>query len=124
MKPVRRRIRRHFGLTAKQVAVRSQRPWYFQWGIAAAFVTAGYFIAYWQFTGGGENIYEKLKFTTLQNQSLQTKIVQIERQLQIEKAAQNNLEKELDIVQDENIRLKEDLLFYKNMLGAKPGLKR
>ena len=124
MKPVRRRIRRHFGLTAKQVAVRSQRPWYFQWGVAVAFVISGYLIAYWQFTGGGENIHEKLKFATQENQILQTKIVQVERQLQIEKAAQNNLEKELNIVQDENIRIKEDLLFYKNMVGARRGPNR
>lgn len=118
MKPVRRRIRRHFGLTAKQVAVRSQRPWYFQWSVAVAFVVAGYFIAYLQLTGG-ENIHQKLKLVTLENQTLQTKVVQLERQLQIEKAAQNILEKELNNVQDENIRVKEDLLFYKNMVGTK-----
>jgi hypothetical protein len=45
MKPVRRKIRRHFGLTAKQVAVRSQRPWYFQWALAALFIGLGYFVA-------------------------------------------------------------------------------
>lgn len=124
MKPVRRRIRRHFGLTAKQVAVRSQRPWYFQWLVAAIFVIAGYMIAYWQFTGGGENLGEKLRLVTLENQSLQTKIIQVERQIQIEKAAQGNLEKELNIVQDENMHVKEDLLFYKNMVNQKRLLNR
>lgn len=119
MKPVRRRIRRHFGLTAKQVAVRSQRPWYFQWAVAALFMLAGYFMAYWQFTGGGENVQEKLKQAILENQALQTKIVQVDRQLQIEQAAQSNLEKELNVVQDENIHIKEDLLFYKNMVNNK-----
>lgn len=119
MKPVRRRIRRHFGLTAKQVAVRSQRPWYFQWLVAGLFVLAGYVIAYWQFTGGGENLSEKLKLMTLENQNLQTKIIQVERQIQIEKAAQSNLEKELNVVQDENMHVKEDLLFYKNMVSQK-----
>ena len=119
MKPVRRRIRRHFGLTAKQVAVRSQRPWYFQWGVALLFVVVGYLVAYWQFIGGGENLSEKFKQATLENQSIQTKIIQAERQLQIEKAAQANLEKELNFVQDENIKIKEDLLFYKNMVNNK-----
>lgn len=119
MKPVRRRIRRHFGLTAKQVAVRSQRPWYFQWGVALLFIATGYLIAYWQFTGGGENLSEKLKQATLENQSMQTKVIQTERQLQIEQAAQGNLEKELNLVQDENIKIKEDLLFYKNMVNNK-----
>jgi hypothetical protein len=43
----------------------------------------------------------------------------LERQLQIEQAAQRNLDKELNLVQDENMQVKEDLLFYKNMLGNK-----
>lgn len=118
MKPVRRRIKRHFGLTAKQVAVRSQRPWYFQWAVAAAFVLAGYLMAYWQFTGG-EDLLQRFELTALENQNLNTKLVQVERQLQIEKSAQANLGKELNLVQDENIQLKEELLFYKNMVGGR-----
>lgn len=119
MKPVRRRIRRHFGLTAKQVAVRSQRPWYFQWAVAVLLVVAGYLIAYWQYAAGGENVSAKLKRALFENQSLQSKTIQVERQLQIEQAAQHNLEKELNIVHDENINLKEDLLFYKSMVNGK-----
>lgn len=119
MKPVRRRIRRHFGLTAKQVAVRSKRPWYFQWGMTVLFVVLGYSVAYWQFASGGENVHEKLRQTVLENQTLNTKIIQVERQLQIEQAAQTNLTKELNNVQDENMRIKEDLVFYKNMLNGK-----
>jgi len=118
MKPVRRRIRRHFGLTAKQVAVRSKRPWYFQWGITAAFVMAGYLIAYWQFSAR-DDIYQKFQQTTLENQTLHTKIIQVERQLQIEQAAQSNLTQELNKVQDENMHIKQDLVFYKNMLSGK-----
>ena len=118
MKPVRRRIRRHFGLTAKQVAVRSKRPWYFQWGITALYVVAGYAIAYWQFAGA-EDVHQKLKQTALENQSLHTKIIQVERQLQIEQAAQTNLTQELNKVQDENMHIKQDLVFYKNMTNGK-----
>ena len=88
------------------------------------FIMGGYLIAYWQFTGGGENIGEKLKQATLENQNLQTKIIQVERQIQIEKAAQSNLEKELNVVQDENIHIKEDLLFYKNIVNQKRLLNR
>lgn len=119
MKPVRRRIRRHFGLTAKQVAVRSKRPWYFQWGMTALFIALGYAVAYWQFASGGESLHAKLNQTALENQTLNTKIIQVERQLQIEQAAQTNLTKELNNVQDENMRIKEDLVFYKNMLNGK-----
>lgn len=119
MNPVRRRIRRHFGLTAKQVAVRSQRPWYFQWGITVLFVVSGYLVAYWQFVSGGENIHEKLQQATLENQTLHTKVIQIELQLQIEKAAQSNLTKVLNNVQDENIHIKKELILYKNIVKGK-----
>lgn len=119
MRPVKRKIRRHFGLTAKQVAVRSQRPWYFQWAVAAILIALGYGVAYWQYTSGGENLVDKLKLATFENQGLQTKVIQLERQLQIEQAAQQNLDKELNLVQDENMKIKEDLLFYKNMVGDK-----
>ncbi|MDO9052139.1 MAG: hypothetical protein Q8N02_04020 [Methylotenera sp.] len=119
MKPVRRRIRSHFGLTAKQVAVRSKRPWYFQWGVAVIFIVLGYVSAYWQFTGGGESIRDNLKQATLENQALNTKVIQTERQLQIEQAAQVNLTKALNQVQDENIHIKEELVFYKQMLNGK-----
>jgi hypothetical protein len=122
MKPVRRRIRRHFGLTAKQVAVKSKRPWYFQWSITTLYLLVGYVIAYWQFAGV-EDVHQKLKQTVLENQSLHTKIIQVERQLQIEQAAQSNLTQELIKVQDENIQIKQDLVFYKNITNDKKLLK-
>lgn len=119
MKPVKRKIRRHFGLTAKQVAVRSKRPWYFQWAVTVLLVFSGYLIAYWQFAMDSENVGTKLKQAISEGQSLQSKVIQVERQLQIEQVTQHNLEKELNLVQDENLRMKEDLLFYKNMVNGK-----
>lgn len=118
MKPVRRKIRRHFGLTAKQVAVRSQRPWYFQWMIAALLILIGYFFAYWQFAGR-ENLTAKVNQAILENQNLQTKMIQAEQQVKIEQASQKNLNEELKIVHAENIKLKEDLLFYKKIVVKK-----
>jgi uncharacterized protein (DUF58 family) len=118
MKPVRRNIRRHFGLTARQVAVRSQRPWYFQVLMAALFVALGFALAYWMLHDT-ENIREKLQQATLENRDLETKLVGAQRELQVELATNNNLAKELASVQDENIKIKEDIFFYKNMLNGK-----
>lgn len=118
MKPVRSRIRRHFGLTAKQVAVRSQRPWYFRALLAALFAALGFASAYWMLRDT-ENLGEKLKQVTLENKELETKLVGAQRELQVELATNNNLAKELASVQDENLKIKEDLFFYKNMVGGK-----
>ena len=120
MKPVRRKIRRHFGLTAKQVAVRSKRPWYFQVLLAVLFVTIGFASAYWIFQGGeNKSIRQQSDQVVLENKLLQTRLVGAQRELQIELATNNNLAKELASVQDENIKIKEDLFFYKNMLDGK-----
>ena len=120
MKPVRRKIRRHFGLTAKQVAVRSKRPWYFQALLAVLFVTIGFASAYWIFQGGeNKSIRQQSDQVLLENKLLQTRLVGAQRELQIELATNNNLAKELASVQDENIKIKEDLFFYKNMLDGK-----
>ena len=121
MRPVDRRVRRHFGLTARRVAVRSQRPWYFQVLMAALFVALGFTLAYWMLhdSGNTENIREKLKQTTLENKDLETRLVGAQRELQVELATNNNLAKELASVQDENIKIKEDIFFYKNMLNGK-----
>ena len=127
MKPVRRNIRRHFGLTAKQVAVRSQRPWYFRVVLAAACVSFGFGLAYWLLHDNESQSIKlqlqqaalNLQQTTLINKELEVKLVGVQRELQVEQATNNNLAKELASVQDENIKIKEDLFFYKNMVGKK-----
>jgi hypothetical protein len=120
MKPVRRKIRRHFGLTAKQVAVRSQRPWYFQSLLAILFMLLGALLAYWLLRGSDNgDIKQKMQQIALENKALEAKLVGAQRELQIELATNINLAKELASVQDESIKTKEDLFFYKNMLDKK-----
>ncbi len=120
MKPVSRRLKRHFGSTAKRVAVKSQRPWYWPWLFTGVLMLAGYLVGYWQFTGGDYgDLLRSVERLTKENQSLQAKMVYSERQLQVEQATQSNLSKELAKLQDEDMKLKEDLAFYKNMLGEK-----
>lgn len=113
MKPVRRKIRKHFGLTAHQVAVRSKRPWYFEWMLWALCLIFGYAIGYYQFAYDKENIDAVL----MENQSLDIQRIKLERQLQIEHATQQSFQEQLKTLQDENLKLKEDLLFYQQMSG-------
>lgn len=120
MKPVRRKIRRHFGLTAKNVAVRSQRPWYFQALLAFLYVALGFGLAYWLLHNGDtETVRKNLQQVTLENSALEAKLIGAQRELQVELATNNNLAKELASVQDENLKTKADLFFYKNMLSGK-----
>lgn len=120
MKPVSRRFKRHYGMSARRVSVRSQQPWYWQWVVAATLIVLGYLLAYWQYTGGDysgmRTRYEQL---AKDNQALQAKVIYSESELRIEKATQNNLAKQLESLQDQNMKLKEDVELYKNMLNQK-----
>jgi hypothetical protein len=120
MKPIRRKVRKHFGVTSKQVAVRSHRPWYFQGLLAFACMCLGCALAYWVLHDGeNENIRVRLQQVELENKELQTKLIGAQRELQVELATNNNLAKELATVQDESLKVKEDLVFYKNMMSKK-----
>jgi hypothetical protein len=118
MRPVDRRVRNHFGLTARRVSVRSQRPWYFRVLLAILCVALGYAIAYWVLHDT-ENVREKLQQAKLDNKELEIKLVGAQRELQVELATNNTLAKDLASVQDENIKIKEDLFFYKNMVSKR-----
>ncbi len=116
IRPIRRRLRNHFGLTAKQVAVRSHRPWYFQSMLAVIYVLVGFALAYWALHDDDtENVRHRLQQVTAENIELQKKLLASQRELQVELATSNNLAKTLTAQQDETIKLKEELVFYKNM---------
>ena len=120
MKPVRRNVRRHFGLTAKQVAVRTRWPWYFKFFLILMFISSGFLLAYWIFKGGeNANIHERVQQQAIEIKELEAKLVGAQRELQVELATNNTLAKELASVQDDSIKTKEELFFYKNMLGKK-----
>lgn len=85
-------------------------------------VLLGYVFGYWQFAAGDLNtLNSRVHQLTLENQSLQARIVHHERQLQVEQAAQSNLAKELATLQAEDMRIKEDVEFYKSILKVTPG---
>ena len=116
MRRVRRGIKRHFGATARNVSIRSRRPWYWRLLLAAGLVLLGYLFAYWRIVGGGFDA-QSLQSLRQENSALHASMVRIQRQLQVERAAQSTLAKEIDNLQGESMRLKEDVTFYKNILS-------
>ena len=124
MRSVKRKLRRHFGATAHRVAVRAHFAWY--WLPLAAFgaLILGYGAAYMQFAGSQlRGMHQKIVDVDTRSQAMQFKLVQAERQLQVERAAQLNLSRELDSVQAESMRLKEDIAFYQNIFNERKGLR-
>lgn len=118
MRRLRRRLRRHSNVTSRSLAVRAAWPWYWRALIGAALLLLGYGLAYWQLQGAqGARLLQSLQGTASENQTLQGRVVQLERQLQVEHAAQSNLAKEMAGMQDEAMRLKEDIAFYHSILA-------
>ena len=119
MRPVRKKIRQHFGFSAKHVMVRSARPEYFYVALIIIFFIMGYGCCYWLLGYDKDDIRGRLQETILENKWLQVKLVQADRTLKIEKTTQSLLEKQLMMAQQDILKLKEDLLFYKNITSSR-----
>lgn len=115
MRRVTRRLRRHAGMTARRVTVRSQPPWYGWLLLGLVPLIAGYALGYWQFGV----MYSGASTSQLQNENrvLQDGLVHMEQQLQVDRAAQSNLAREMAVLQEESMRLKEDVAFYQSILS-------
>lgn len=118
MRKLKRRVRNHYGYTARRVAVRADRPWYYWFFAGSLCVALGFSLAYLMMRDGDyETIRLQLEDLNHKNKMLEFKLIEAQRELQIELSTNSNLQKELAKVQDENLKAKEDLLFYKNMTG-------
>lgn len=138
MKKLRfKRLRRRFGIAAPRVAVHSHVPWYWRWLTLVAFVVVAIAAAWVAYDLGrryagfdaseAEGTRSRLQEVNGQlqdeNAGLRRQIVAMERQLQIELAAQGNLTGQIRGLSEENALLKEDLAFFQTLMasGADPG---
>lgn len=126
--------KRKSGIFASKVAIRPHRPEYLRW-LAIGFFTAlalalslGMYDAGRQFAGFDKNEinHELDRLSRLnnrlekENSELRMKVAGLERQLQMDTAAREDITKHVKTLEDENIRLKEDVAFFQN-LGSVTG---
>ncbi|MDG2293931.1 MAG: hypothetical protein P8L17_05660 [Methylophilaceae bacterium] len=118
MRRFKRGVRNHYGYTARRVAVKADRPWYYRLLVVLFCIVLGFGFAYLMMRSSDyQTISSKLAEIEHKNKMLEFKLIEAQRELQIEFATNTNLAKELVKVQDENLKAKEDLLFYKKMMG-------
>jgi len=132
-----KKLRRRFGIAAPRVAVHSHVPWYWRWLTLVAFVMVA-LIAAWvaydlgrryagfdasEAQGTQTRLQESNGQLQAENADLRRQIAAMERQLQIELAAQGNLTGQIRALSEENALLKEDLAFFQTLMasGADPG---
>jgi hypothetical protein len=117
MRQYLRELKARFGIMAPRLAVRQEVCWHWRLLGVVALVGIGYGIGYWRATGSDPKQFPTdIKQLQNENKALLEKAVYSERQLQVAHAAQDSLAKEMAGMQDESMRLKEDVVFYKSIL--------
>lgn len=118
MRRALRRLRGRYPAHARHVAIKPKKPWYARILVATLLVIGGYALAYWQIRYAPTTFPDRL---SREHDTLLSQVVLVERQLQIERATQKGVAKEMAALQDEVMHLKEDVQFYKSILAESGG---
>jgi DNA-binding transcriptional MerR regulator len=136
MRGIGRKLRSTFGIGSGRMAIRSQHAWYWRWLLTLTMMVLVATVVWWlvqnsyRITGFNvEEVKHQLDKLTEENrvmkrdlESSKGTLIERDRQLQIEKAAQGELARTVAQLQEENAALKEDLGFLRNIMssGATP----
>lgn len=136
MRGLGRRLRSSFGIGSARMAIRSQLAWYWRWLLNVLMMVLVAVAVWWlvqnsyRITGFNmEEVKAQIAALTEENRLMKRDLeaargalVERDRQLQIDKAAQGELARTVAQLQEENAALKEDLGFLRNIMssGATP----
>lgn len=129
MKKVTRAVKRQYGPTARRVAVRTHVAWYWRGLFMALALTFGIGVAWWMYDIGSLFAGFDRKATEHELVELRSRLKQLESENgvlraaqitnsshnQIDSAAQQDTERALKVLQDENAQLREKLAFFRGM---------
>lgn len=127
-----RRLRSRFGISAPKVAVRTHIPWYWRALAAIAVLSISFALAGWIYDAGRKIAGFDRRETAQEISALREQIGELQKEatqlralvnagesnLQIERTAQQQLVRQVKILELENSRLKEDLAFFENLASA------
>ena len=120
---------RRFSISAPRLAVRPHVPWYVRWAIMLPFMLAVGGVVWWAYDAGmmlagfhrGEaeqeiaTLHDRVSQLEAQNAEQANQIAVYERQAQIQAAAADEVQDQVNALHDENLRLREDLAFFQNL---------
>lgn len=135
---VLRRLRRHFGIAARRVAVQTHVPWYMRWVgsmLAVGLLVAAAWYGYGVLRGPGALSREDLeaqvatlggRVATLEqeNAKLRTEAAAAERQVVIERSARESIARQMKSLAEEVAAAKDETAILQTLLGqgAKAGV--
>ncbi|MEW5904009.1 MAG: DUF6776 family protein [Pseudomonadota bacterium] len=124
-----RRLRRRFSISAPRLAVRPHVPWYLRWALMVQLLLVVGYLAWWSYDAGlalagfhrGEaeqritELSDRVAQLEQENAEQVNRIAVYERQMQIQQAAADEVQEQVNSLHDENMRLREDLAFFQNL---------
>lgn len=127
-----RRLRSRFGISAPKVAIRTHIPWYWRALATIAVLSISIALAGWIYDAGRKIAGFDRRETEQEMGVLRSRVDELEKEanrlralanagesnVQIERTAQQQLVRQVKLLEMENIRLKEDLAFFENLAAA------
>ncbi len=124
-----RRFRRKFSISAPRLAVRPHMPWYVRGAIVVPILVVVGMLVTWAYDSGLElagfhrgkaeqelsELHDRVQYLEEENTRLTNQIEAYGRKDQIEQASEIEVRKQVKNLNEENTRLKEDLLFFENL---------
>ncbi len=125
-----KKIRQRFGISAPRMTVTTHVAWYWRMLGLVAVLSCSLALAAWMYDAGRRfagfdrseaeqelsQLRESVGKLTQETTSLRANVNASESKLQIERAAQTQLGRQVKALEDENARLKEDLAFFENLI--------
>jgi len=122
-------MKRKFSISAPRLAVRPHVPWYVRWAITLPFILGSGMLVWWAYDSGLElagfhrslaedelsKLRERVTFLETDNAKLANLSAADERKVQIEHSAMLETSSQLKSLNVENLRLKEDLMFFQDL---------
>ncbi len=127
-----KRVRRRFGIAAPRMTVRTHVAWYWRALGLIAVLSCSFALAAWMYDAGRRfagydrseaeqelsRLRESVGKLSEEAKGLHAGVDASESKLQIERAAQAQLARQVKSLEEENARLKEDLAFFENLMPS------
>ncbi len=124
-----RKARRKFGIAAPRLSVRPHIAWYLRWSMMLPFVLGTLALIWFAYNSGLEfagfhigetqqelsSLRERVASLTDENAELGKNVAQFEQQIQMEHGRSEETARQMKSLNDENMRLQDDLNFFQNL---------
>ena len=125
-----KKVRQRFGISAPRMTVQTHVAWYWRMLGLVAVLSCSLALAAWMYDAGRRfagfdrseseqelsQLRESAGKLAQETAELRASVNASESKLQIERAAQTQLGRQVKALEDENVRLKEDLAFFENLI--------